>query len=202
MAHRPVAQALLRSIFMWQSRLVVVASVWPLLVGCGGAGDDEATTTQRYTVDVSHYTAPNEPPGLFISNANLVLPLEAKDLTLTSAEPGSLESIYSRSYCETGQTPPELPGWDTAQLLDVAPVHLTAVSITVAFDGNDLLRKPSFSVQDSAKNWSGCTPATQVASNDRTLTATLAIDAADATLVAIFPETHTYVQRISYSTRD
>lgn len=186
---------------MWQSRLVVVALAWPFSLGCGGAGDDDSTTTHRYTVDVSHY-ASNDPPGLFIPNENLALPLEAKNLTLTESEPGSLQSIYSRSYCEAGQTPPELPGWDTAQLLDVPPVHLTAVSITIAFDGNDLLRKPSFSVRDSAKNWSGCVPATQVATNSRTLTATLAIDATDATLVAIFPETYPYVQSISYSTRD
>jgi hypothetical protein len=187
---------------MARSRVVVLGVSLSVLVGCAGAPDAESTNEHRYTVDVSQYAAPNEPPSLFIPNQNLALPLEAKDLTLTESEPGSLAPIYSRSFCEAGQTPPELPGWDTARLLDVPPVHLTAVSITIAFDGNDLTRKPSFAVRDSAGHWSSCAPATQVATNRDTLTATLAVDAANATHVGIFPDTYTYVQSISYSTRD
>jgi len=173
-----------------------------LLAGCGGAQDAESTSEHGYTVDLSQYAAPNEPSSLFIPNQNLALPLEAKNLTLTEAQPGSLQAIYSRSYCEVGQTPAELPGWDTAQLLDVPPVHLTAVSITIAFDGNDLTRKPSFALRDSRGAWSRCAPASQVATNRNTLTATLAVDAVDATHVGIFPDTYTYVQRIGYTTRD
>jgi len=183
-------------------RRVVVGASLSLVVGCSGAPEREPTSEHRYTVDVSQYSAPNEPASLFIPNKNLALPLEAKSLTLTEAEPGSLQSIYSRSYCEVGQTPPELPGWDTAQLLDVPPVHLTAVSITTAFDGNDITRKPSFALRDSAGHWSGCEPSTQFAVNNKTLTATLLVDAADATHVAFFPDTYTYVQSITYTTRD
>ena len=73
-----------------------------LAVGCGGS-DDESTGRHRYTVDVSRYSAPNDPPMLFIPNENLALPLEAKDLSLTEAAPGSLQAVYSRSYCEAGQ---------------------------------------------------------------------------------------------------
>jgi hypothetical protein len=169
-----------------------------LAAGCGGS-DEESTSLHRYTIDVSQYAAPNEP--LFIPNDNLALPLEAKDLSLTEAEPGSLRSIYTRSYCEVGQRPSELPGWDNVELMQVAPVHLTSVRITLAFDGNDLLRKPTFSVR-SGGAWSSCSLATEVANYSDLLTATLRVDVAHATDVAIFPDTNTYVHQISYTTRD
>jgi hypothetical protein len=179
-------------------KIGLVAAV--LAVGCGGSNED-LTGTHRYTVDVSRYVADNEPPSLFIPNQNLALPLEAKDLSLTDADPGSLQTVYTRSYCEIGHLPSELPGWDDVDLMQVAPVHLTSVRITVAFDGNDLIKKPTFSVR-SAGAWSGCRLATDIAKNSTSLTAALSVDVADATDVAIFPDTYTYVHEISYTTLD
>lgn len=191
---------------MWgmsNTRVLVVASTsWLVALGCADAADTDSPGEHTYTVDVSQYAAPNEPPSLFVPNQNLALPLEAKNLTLTESAPGSLQPIYSRAYCEAGQNPLELSGWDTAELLRVSPVHLTSVSITVAFDGNDLTRKPTFALRDSAGTWSTCAPASQFAVNNKTLTATLVVDASDATHVGIFPDTYTYVQSIRYSTRD
>lgn len=173
-----------------------------LLPGCEGAQVQESLVEHRYTVDVSQYAAPNEPAGLFLANQNIALPLEAKDLTLTEARPGALETVYSRSFCEVGQMPTDLPGWDSAEFLEVAPVHLTAVSITIAFDGNDLLRKPNFAVRNGAGQWSQCSAPTQVGHNATILTATLAVDHPDATVVAIFPDTYTSVQNIRYTTQE
>ena len=173
-----------------------------VLSGCEGAEVKESLVEHRYTVDVSAYAAPNEPAGLFLANQNLALPLEAKDLTLTEANPGSLETVYSRSFCEVGQLPTDLPGWDNAMFLEVSPVRLKAVSITIAFNGNDLIRKPTFAVRDAAGHWSACSAATQVASNATTLTATLATDHPDATLVAIFPDTYTSVHNLRYTTQE
>jgi hypothetical protein len=186
--------------FLAVMRLQIAFLGAALAVGCGGSQED-SPGLHRYTVDVSQYTAPNEPPSLFIPSSNLALPLEAKDLSLTDANPGSLQAVYTRSYCEAGHVPTELAGWDNVELMEVTPVHLTSVRITIAFDGNDLVKKPSFSVR-SAGTWSSCTVATDVAKNSTSLTATLPVDVADATDVAIFPDTYTYVHEISYTTRD
>ncbi len=173
-----------------------------LVVGCAGADGKESTVEHQYTVDVSQYSAPNEPASLFIPNENLALPLEAKDLTLSEAEPGSLQQLYTRSFCSAGQLPTELPGWDTAEFLEVVPVHLTRVSITIEFDGNDLIRKPTFAVRDSQGRWTGCLEPSQVAHNATTLTASVNLDHPDAVLVGIFPDTYTRVRSLSYTTLD
>jgi hypothetical protein len=182
-------------------RLKIIWLGAALAVGCDGT-EESPLDQHRYTVDVSHYAASNEPPSLFIPNENLALPLEAKDLSLTEANPGALQAVYTRSYCEAGHLPTELPSWDDVELMAVTPVHLTSVRITIAFDGNDLIRKPSFSVRSAGGTWSSCTVATDIAKDATSLTASLPVDVADATDVAIFPDTYTYVHEISYTTRD
>lgn len=173
-----------------------------LLAGCEGPEHQQSLVQNRYTVDVSRYSAPNVPATLFLPNESLALPLEAKDLTLSEAAPGSLQTLYTRSFCEVGQSPTELPGWATAEFLEVAPVQLEAVSVTIAFNGNDLLRKPNFALRDSAGNWSNCMAPTAVAHNATTLTATLALEHPDATVVGIFPDAYAFVHNIRYTLDD
>lgn len=187
---------------MLSPKLLLMAAVVVLLAGCEGAEVQESLVEHRYTVDVSQYSAPNKPASLLVANKSLALPLEARNLNLSLADPGSLQALYTRSFCEVGQFPTDLPNWELTDVLQAPPVHLQAVSVTIAFDGNDLLRKPNFAVRDSAGQWSSCAEPSQVAHNATTLTATLVADHPDATVVGIFPGTYAYLQNIRYTLED
>jgi hypothetical protein len=121
---------------------------------------------------------------------------------LTADAPGALDTVYTRSYCNAGQLPTELPAWGSAQISDVPPVHLTQVSVTLVDDGNDLALVPAFSILSSDRAWSGCVVAPSVAENGAARTASLRVDAASATAVAIFPDTYAHILRIDYTTHD
>jgi hypothetical protein len=199
MAHR------LRSLAAMRIGLSCLVGVAALAVGCAGssgAGDGE-TGEHHYTLDTSHYYGPNEPSSLRTANENLLLPLEAKSATLTEAMPGSLDKVYTRRYCDAGENPSEFGNWERVQQpRDVAAVHLTKVSVTVVFDGNDLGVIPSFSVRSSDGTWSDCVVADEVTKTETRRTAALSLDAADATALGIFPAIYTNVLSIDYTTRD
>lgn len=155
----------------------------------------------RYTLDTSQYQAPNEPASLPIANENLALSLDAQSAVLTEATPGPLDKVYTRSFCDAGELPSEIPNWASARLADVPPVHLTRVSITLKSDGNDLVRAPTFSVRSDG-NWSGCVPSSSQAKLETTATFSLTLDVPAATAVAIFPDTYARVLQLDYTTLD
>jgi hypothetical protein len=170
--------------------------------GCSGTPDEPNTGEHHYTIDLSQYSALADPPSLFVANENLALPLEARSQKLTADSPGSLDTVYTRSYCGAGQLPIELPAWGSAQIADVPAVHLTQVSVTLVDDGNDLTRIPSFSIRSQDGTWSGCTVAPSLAENGAARTASLHVDVPAATALAIFPDTYAHIVRIDYTTRD
>jgi len=179
----------------------IAVTAWAA-VGCAGSDPAQGSTVHRYSLDTSQYLAPNAPPSLPLTNENLAVALDAKSAVLTEDAPGPISKVYSRSFCDAGQTPLELASWDRLQLPEVPPVHLTKVSITLESDGNDLRRTPTFSVRSSDGSWSGCVPASSQAKLETTATFSLAVDAAAATAVAIFPETYSRVLHIDYTTHD
>src|ERR1043165_5194751 len=94
---------------------VVVWAPW----GCAGASPAEGSTVHRYTLDTSQYLAPNAPPSLPVANENLALALDAKSAVLTETAPGPLDKVYTRQFCDAGQTPTDIPNWDSVRLADV-----------------------------------------------------------------------------------
>ena len=187
---------------MQHSRLDVALALSLVCAGCSGTPDAGDPAEHHYTIDLSQYSAPSDPPSLFVANQNLALPLEARDQTLTADAPGSLDAVYTRSYCNAGQLPTELPAWGSAEISDVPPVHLTQLSVTLVDDGNDLAAVPSFSIRSANGTWSACVVAPAVAENGVARTASLRVDAATATAAAIFPATYAHVLRIDYTTHD
>ena len=182
------------------SCIVGAAAVTVGCAGSSGAGDGE-TGEHHYSLDTSQYYAPNDPPSLHIANENLALPLEAQSATLTEAMPGSLSKIYTRRYCDAGQNPSDIYNWEDAQPRDVAPVHLTKLSVTIVFDGNDLGVAPSFSVRSSDGTWSDCVVADEVTKTETRRTAALSLDTAAVTALGIFPP-FCNVLSIDYTTHD
>ena len=180
-------------------RVIITAC---LLISCGSPEVEEDPNAHRYTLDASQYAASEDPPSLYVEYGALAVPLEAKDLILNNMDHDSLRWIATPSYCKAGQLPNELPRWISANLLEVPPVHLTSARITIASSGSETVLTPSFSLRTSDGSWLPCKVAPQVTRAANTLTASIAMDVADATILAIFLDAKTHIHNISYTTRD
>jgi hypothetical protein len=176
-----------------------------IIAGCAGSGAEPGN--DLYTLDLAGYSPGQTPPALKIANETVVLPLGvgAREQTLSAQAPGELVALYTRIGCNVdpdewlgagGVTPAPLPATAPVHLVEVTVEQLAGTEVTASPDALASATCVSFRRPDG--RWHASARSTKITMTGATIRTEFALDAPDATALAVFLPTYTYVSRVSY----
>jgi hypothetical protein len=176
-----------------------------IIAGCAGGGAEPGS--DLYTLDLARYAPDQTPSALKIANETVVLPLGVgpQEQALSVQMPGELVALYTRIGCSVapdewlgaaGVTPARVPVTAPVHLVEVTVDQLTGTGVTASPD--ELARATCVSFRRPDGKWHASARSTQITMTGATIRTEFALDAPDATALAVFLPTYTYVSRVTY----
>jgi hypothetical protein len=176
------------------------------LGACSGGAADESGD-REYTLDLATYRPGQDPAALIIANETLAFPLGVGPMTqvLSASAPGDLKALYTRVGCWVdpnewigtgGVAPADLPVAAPVRLVGVTIDQLGGVGVTLSRD--QLAAATCVTYRSPGGVWHPFVRSPTVTLAGDAIRTEFTVDAAEATAVAIFLPTYTYVSKVAY----
>lgn len=185
----------------------IVTTLAAVSAGLGGAcsGDSEKGAAV-HSLDLTRYDPGETPPSLRIANETLILPLRpgAPSRTLSRAEPGDLQIIYTRVGCWISEPQSTLTRADIS-VPSQPPVDLLGVSIEQELGAmssitlQELGQQTCLTYRTAAGSWKPLIAPTSIATRTNEVRTEFTPPTVEADAFAIFFPLYSNVKRITYT---